>query len=64
MADLLSRLPDLSDVELATLRGIAERVSRKANDRQGKAAAELLPAVLAEIAKRPAKRSTARRRQS
>jgi hypothetical protein len=64
MADLLSRLPDLSDEELATLRGNAERLSRKENDRQGKAAAELLPAVLAEIAKRPAKRSTARRRQS
>jgi hypothetical protein len=64
MTDLLSRLPELHDDDLATLRSNAERLSRGGTAKQRGAASAMLPAILAEIASRPQKKRPAARRKS
>lgn len=64
MVDLRSRLPELSDDALATLRGNAERLSREGTDKQRAAADALLPAVLNEIAGRTKEKNAARQERA
>jgi hypothetical protein len=60
VADMLSRLPELPDEALATLRGNAERLSRDGKGQQRAAAAALMPAVLAEISRRAEAKAAAK----
>ena len=58
--DMMAMLPDMSDVDLKTLLGNAERLATGGSDKQKTAAAALLPAIAAERDRRQAEKIAAR----
>jgi tRNA pseudouridine-54 N-methylase len=55
---MFEKLPSLPDDGLKSLRANAQRLERMGSPDQRTSAAELLPAIEAEIARRPTKRPT------
>ncbi len=54
--NMLERIPEMTDQELATLHGNAQRLESSGAPAQQKAAAEMLPAITAELAEREARK--------
>ena len=54
--NMLERIPEMTDQELATLHGNAQRLESAGAPAQQKAAAEMLPAINAELAEREARK--------
>ncbi len=49
---LIEKLPEMTDIELATLKANADTLAASGNDKQKSAAAALMPALEAELAVR------------
>ena len=54
--NMLERIPEMTDQELATLHGNAQRLESAGAPAQQKAAAEMMPAITAELAEREARK--------